>query len=147
MFKDRDPAYRQNAITALGAIGTEDKRVIPALIGALKDGWVNDTAANALARIGKEVVPELLQLLKGKDNELRASAARTLSHMGPIAKEAIPTLIKCLDEQDENLRYAAAGALGQMAPDSKSAIPALIKLLKEESPESPDGGQRFFPHL
>jgi RNA polymerase sigma factor (sigma-70 family) len=151
MFKDRDPGYRQNAIHALAAIGTEDKRVIPALIGALKDSQVDSVAADALGSIGRDAVPSLLELLKGKDNELRAMAAIALARMGrkgkeaiPETKDAIPLLIKCLDEDDQFLRSSAAHALGQMAPESKSAIPALIQLLKDESP---DGRQTSFPHL
>src|SRR5438128_4434454 len=66
MFKDRDPEYRRKAINALGAIGAEDNRVIPALIGALKDrnANFNSDAAMALGYVGKEAVPALLELLK-----------------------------------------------------------------------------------
>jgi RNA polymerase sigma factor (sigma-70 family) len=134
MFKDRDPVYRQNAINALAAIGADDKRVIPALVGALKDKNVSSIVAYALGNgnVGKEAVPALLELLKGKDNELRASAATALGGIGIKAKEAIPTLITYLEEEDQNLRNSAAQALGQMAPESKAAIPALIKLLAKE---------------
>jgi RNA polymerase sigma factor (sigma-70 family) len=133
MLKDRDPGFRVKAINALGAIGVEDKRVIPALIKSLKDKAqdVAYAAASALGNIGKEAVPSLLELLKGKDKVLRKWAAVSLSNMGPEAKEAVPVLIESLEDEDENVRVWAAGALGRMAPESKSAIPALIKLLKK----------------
>jgi len=132
MFKDRDPEYRKKAIDALTLIGTEDKRVLPILIKALKDRYVSRDAANALGNIGKDAVPALLPLLKGKDSELRKWAAVALSGIGPEGKEAIPGLIECLEDEDANLRSWAAGALGQMAPKSKAAIPALIKLLDKD---------------
>ncbi len=132
MFKDRDPEYRKKAIDALTLIGTEDKRVLPILIKALKDRYVSRDAANALGNIGKDAVPALLPLLKGKDSELRKWAAVALSGIGPEGKEAIPGLIECLEDEDANLRSWAAGALGQMAPESKAAIPALIKLLDKD---------------
>jgi RNA polymerase sigma factor (sigma-70 family) len=132
MFKDKDPEYRQRAISALAAIGAEDKRVLPLLVEALKDKHVDNSAAIALGDIGKQAVPALLQLLKGQDNDLRKWACTALYTIGPDAKEAIPELIKCLDEQDQNLRNSAAQALGRMAPESKAAIPSLIKLLANE---------------
>jgi RNA polymerase sigma factor (sigma-70 family) len=132
MFKDRDPEYRKKAIDALTAIGTEDKRVLPVLIKALKDRYISREAAHALGNIGKDAVPALLPLLKGKDNELREMAALALSDIGPEAKETIPALIECLEDEDQILRGWAAAALGRMAPESKAAIPPLIKLLDKD---------------
>jgi HEAT repeat protein len=132
MFKDRDPEYRKKAINALTAIGTEDKRVLPVLIKALKDRYISNEAAHALGNIGKDAVPALLPLLKGRDTELRKWAAVALSDIGPEAKETIPALIECLEDQDQSLRGWAAAALGRMAPESKAAIPALIKLLDKD---------------
>jgi len=133
MFKDRDPEYRKKAIDALTAIGTEDKRVLPVLIKALKDRYISNEAAHALGNIGKDAVPALLPLLKGKDTELRKWAAVSLSDIGPDAKETIPALIECLQDEDQSLAGWAASALGRMAPESKAAIPALIKLLDKDN--------------
>ncbi len=135
MLKDRDPEFRMKAINALGAIGVDDRRVIPALIGSLKDKSLNvaQAAADALGLgIGKDAVPRLLELLKGKDSVLREGAAMALSRIGPKAKEAIPALIESLEDENNNLRSWAASALGSMASESKSAIPVLIKLMKDE---------------
>jgi RNA polymerase sigma factor (sigma-70 family) len=132
MFKDRDPEYRIKAIKALTAIGTEDKRVLPVLIKALKDRNISNEAAHALGYIGKDAVPALHPLLKGKDSELRKWAAVALSDIGPEARETIPALIECLEDEDQNLRIWATLALGQMAPESKAAIAALIKLLDKD---------------
>jgi RNA polymerase sigma factor (sigma-70 family) len=141
MLKDRDPTYRQKAIEALGAIGAEDKRVIPALVESLKDKvtLVQNAAAGAMAFIGKDAVPTLLELLKGKNSESRKWAAVALSSIGPEAKEAVPALIECLEDEDPNLRSWAAGALGSLAPESKSAIPALIRSLAKEDLGSTQG--------
>jgi RNA polymerase sigma factor (sigma-70 family) len=138
MLKDRDPEFRKKAIMALGAIGVDDKRVIPALVGSLKDkvSDVPNAAAEALAFIGKDAVRTLQELLKGKDKELRKWAAVSLSGIGPEGKDAIPALIECLEDEDASLRGWAVGALGRMAPESKSAIPALIKLLRSDASRS-----------
>jgi len=141
MLKDRDPQYRKKAIEALGAIGAEDKRVIPALVESLKDkvALVQNAAAEALAFIGKDAVPTLLELLKGNNRESRKWAAVALSSIGAEAKDAIPALIESLEDKDPNLRNWAAAALGSMAPESKSAIPALIKSLAKEDLGSTQG--------
>jgi HEAT repeat protein len=134
MLKDRDPGYREKAIVALGAIGADDERVIPALVESFKDKnpGVQNAAAQALSSTGKEAVPRLLESLKGKNSLLRKWAAVSLSSIGPEAKDAVPALIECLEDEDRNLRSWAASALGHMAPESKAAIPALIKSFEKE---------------
>src|SRR5262249_23326317 len=56
--------------------GQPFKDVVPPLIEALKDSEqeVRHAAAATLVVIGREAVPSLLDLLKGKDPEARANA-------------------------------------------------------------------------
>ena len=76
------------------------KELIPALIDALKDSDpdVRQSAAGALASMGRQAVTPLLDIVKdqGKDKELRANAAYVLGLMGSNGREALPTLTKML---------------------------------------------------
>ncbi len=93
---------------------------------------VEDTVADALARIGGDAVPELIKTLEDPDPEVQTFAARSLAMMGPNARTAVPSLVKHLHDSDERVRRACARALGQIGPAAGAAVPELIKLLKEE---------------
>jgi len=82
-LKDSSVVKRRQAIRELGAQGTEDERIAPALVGALhdEDGYVRRDAAVTLAKIGpeaKSVVPALMAALKDKQRSVRKAAALTL---------------------------------------------------------------------
>src|SRR5205085_2444478 len=96
-LRDRDPAYRVDALQALGLIGQEDQRVIPVIVRSLKDrdGKVQVTAKNALIGIGKEAVPALIASLK--DKEGRNPAIDTLSKIGA---PSVPALVEGLKDKD-----------------------------------------------
>ena len=94
---------------------------------------VEETVADALARIGADAVPELVQTLEDPDAEVRMYAARSLSMMGPTAQSAVPALVKHLHDSDDRVRRTSARALGQIGPAAKSAVPELIQLLRDEA--------------
>jgi RNA polymerase sigma factor (sigma-70 family) len=58
-LKDKDMAFRSDALTALGAIGQEDRSVVPALVAALKDPepGLGRQAISALAHCGPHSPP------------------------------------------------------------------------------------------
>ncbi len=75
----------------------------------------------------------LMQLLKDKNAEARANAARSLGDRSD--KRAVPALIEALTDEDPLVRANAAKALGDIGDRSdKRAVPALIEALTDEDP-------------
>src|SRR5262245_24698447 len=77
-----------------------------------------DTAADALGRIGPAAVPALAQALKSEDADVRLKAVQVLARMGSDAKEAVPDLVVLLDDPDERIRKAATRTLGRIGPEA-----------------------------
>ena len=97
------------------------KELIRVCIEALKDKDEDETvrsnAAQALVNLGRDAVPSVVELLTGKDNDLRIKAATILANMRPAqAPEAIPILVAALKnkKEDKDFRRQASFALSQM---------------------------------
>jgi len=109
----------------------EPPRVRPA------DEWTEqETAADALGRIGAAAVPALVQQLSSPDAAVRLKAVEVLSRIGPEAESASPQLIPLLDDPDPAVRKAAARTLGQIGPAAKDAVPALMRTLLQPPPQA-----------
>ncbi len=94
-FKDSDPKFRAEAVTALGSIAPKDKRLIPVLVEALaeKDYGVASQAVAALGSLGPEIVPITLDVLKKpKSPTAFTNAAKVVGKIGAQAKDAVPFL-------------------------------------------------------
>jgi hypothetical protein len=80
------------------------------------DADTRASVAQALARIGRQSVTPLTNLLKDKDKSaaLRANAAYVLGQIGTQAQEALPALTKALKEKDKDLRKRAAFAIANI---------------------------------
>jgi hypothetical protein len=88
-----------------------------------------ETAADALARIGSPAVPSLVQAMQNPDPQIRLKAVKVLGRMGPDAKDAVPDLIRLLEDPDEEIRKAASRTLGRIGPAAQEAVPALMRTL------------------
>src|SRR5262245_38099642 len=62
-----DPAERQRAIDALGAIGPGARQAVPALARLLKDERLRPGVETALVRIGAAAAPDLTKALDSPD--------------------------------------------------------------------------------
>ncbi len=133
-FKDSDPKFRAEAVTALGSIAQKNKDVIPVLVEALadKDYAVGSQAVAALGSLGSEIVPVILDVLKNpKSPTAYTNAAKVVGKIGAPAKDAVPFLERGLkvDATDGPDQRAIILALGRIGPDAKPAIPALVEML------------------
>jgi HEAT repeat protein len=70
---------------------------------------LEQTAVNALGRIGSPAVAELATALKDPDARLRNDAAQALAKMGSDAKLAVPELIVALNDPEESVRRIGEG--------------------------------------
>ena len=113
------------------------KRDEPAGLKPFSQWTEQDTAADALGRIGPSAVPALVQGLKSSDPEVRLTAAEVLARMGSAAKEAVPDLVLLLDDPDERIRKTAARTLGRIGPEAAPAVPALMRSLLDAEPKAP----------
>src|SRR5262249_27396140 len=102
-------------------------------IGLLNDSdaQVKFTSAQALRRIGKPAVPELISGLK--DEALHSTVSSIIAEIGPDAAEAVPALTKLLNSKDPEAQREAILALAAIGPDAKATAPALLKSLSDSS--------------
>jgi RNA polymerase sigma-70 factor (ECF subfamily) len=134
-LKDRDPAYRVTAVTALGAIAEEDPKLIPAIAGVLKNRYNDEraAAAKALSDLGPAAgpaVPQLVEALRTEDCGYVGDWVReALIQIGPAA---VPALVKALQDSDKERRVLVVWAL---AGGGAAAAPPLTEALRDEASE------------
>jgi RNA polymerase sigma factor (sigma-70 family) len=135
-LKDRDPAFRKEAVQALAGIAKVDRSVVPVLASVLKDDDedVIGSAAEGLAGIGKPAVPYLVDALKEPGQRNRAAVFSAIAWLGPDAEAAVPVLIECLGSPKREERIRAAQAVASLGPRARAAVPALIEVLKGRDP-------------
>ena len=152
---NREPdSVRIAATYALGAIGAP---AIPALTDALRGSgaalphllrgvgggnhggtWreqalVMDDASHALAAIGTDAIPALIDLLAAHDDEWsRVNAAFALGEMDHAAGGAVPALTRALADDSHFVVRTAADSLGTIA--AAEAAGPLGRLLHQERP-------------
>lgn len=99
------------------------------------EAWSDQqVAADALSRIGKPAVPQLIAALQHPDPKVRRAATSVLARMGSEAKDAVPALIQLLEDENPSVRRCAAKTLGRIGPEAAEAVPALVRALMD-SPE------------
>jgi HEAT repeat protein len=162
LLKDPQEFTRIQAVDQLGRIGPDAKEAMPALIARLKEKGLVTNVPHALARMGSEALPALLETLNSDNAALRNSTVVALGTLGPAAQTAIPKLIELVTvakgtqrsgvmtalermgdvslpflikalEKEEG-RRAVIETLGRFGPRGKAAIPALVKLLQDPDP-------------
>ncbi|HZM03686.1 MAG TPA: HEAT repeat domain-containing protein [Candidatus Saccharimonadales bacterium] len=78
---------------------------------------------------GRTAVPDLVDLLKSNDPEVRGTAADCLGNIGPDARAAIPLLVRFLDDTHRIVRVDATINLGRIHMEPGVVVPALIAKL------------------
>jgi HEAT repeat protein len=134
LLKDQDEGVRSAAALALGNLGPEAKGAVLALLwlaAADPFGGVQDSASEAVGRIGPAAIPELKAALKADRDQVRLGAVRGLMNMGPKAEAAVLALTESLKDRKAHVRAGAAQALGGIGTQARPAIPALMEALKD----------------
>jgi predicted Zn finger-like uncharacterized protein len=134
-----DTQVRVRSAAALGEMGADAQRAVPALFKALKDPDENVAreAAQALRAVGtpsRDDAPMLIAALGDENRRVRGCALEGLAKMGPEARPAVPKLAEILKakESDAEFRLQAARCLGQIgAAAATQGVPALAAALKD----------------
>jgi HEAT repeat protein len=88
-------------------------------------------AAAGLGALGARAelaIPELVQIIRGTDEPVRAAAVSALGHIHCQPEKVIPLLISSIDDPQDGIREAAVEALGDFGSLSRSAWPKLVAL-------------------
>jgi HEAT repeat protein len=103
LLSDDNSEVRRRAIRALGDLGAEARRVLPALRAALRETALHDG-----------------------DEGARGEALRALLRAGPQPPAEVAALVESLRSDVDVVRFHAAVALGESGADGRAAVPALI---------------------
>jgi HEAT repeat protein len=114
-LKDPDLAVRRNVAATLARLGPAARPAVPELVAALADRAMHDAAGNALAKIGEDALPALIEVLGNEDASVRLGVAVTLGKLGPAAREALKALNGAFArERDEDVAKAMQQAIEQV---------------------------------
>jgi HEAT repeat protein len=144
LLQDTDGNIRLRAVTALGELGGEVRRVLPALHAALREVALNDgddgvraEAVRALLRAGPEPATQVGALVDSLDSGVdvvRFHTAIALGDLGPAGRPAVPGLIRAaLWDEDPAVRVEAAMALWKIDRKGPLVIPALVGALDDSN--------------
>ena len=128
---DQDVRVQVNAIYALGRIG--DDRAVAPLIAHIAPANVEirSRISDALIKIGRWSIPELLKMLESNDRDIRWIAAYTL---GNIGEDAEAPLLKALQARGEKSAEDIIFALGKAGGKSSFApLYAIYGTTKDDS--------------
>jgi HEAT repeat protein len=136
---DADAAARIAAGRALHHLDGRTERVVPVLVGALRDREAGWRAVFVLGEIGPRAapaVPALVEVLKREQvfRPLRNPPASAVA-LGRIGPAAAPALAALLREPEPRVRAGAVIALGQIGGEAPGKIPALRTALADPEPE------------
>lgn len=147
--QEKDGGARRGLIHALGAFGSADKQVVPALLRALKDPSpsVRRNAAWALGRAGsaggESAVRALCTLLNDGEPLVRRDAATALGDMGlPLAGPALRPLLDLVDRESKKdtgdavvLRTALDKIVALIVEGDQDLANRLYPYLETDDPE------------
>ena len=109
------------------------KQMLPSLILMLKMPEIRPHLGKVIHKLGQEIVPHLIVLLKDPSSEIRLSVAKIMGDIGQEAREGIPALVHCFKDPKWEVRIEAEKALGKIGED---AVPTLIYQLENSDQDT-----------
>jgi HEAT repeat protein len=131
---DEKPVVRERAARALGILGQEGEKAVPALIETLDDSerWVHLAAVRALASFpghSRRIVKVLTRRMdRQTDPEIRGGYLKTMAVLGEDSRSGTDSLVDML--RDRDTMVVAAQSL-QKTGELAQAPPELLVLLME----------------
>ena len=121
----------------MGEIGPDANPAVAALTDVLKsnkNASVRIAASLALLRIAKPgdlALPDLLDLLKSPESEVRCETLEALDEWGPAASNALRAILQLLRDEDASVRATAVSVVASVAPNSADVLEALTETLRD----------------
>jgi len=138
VLQDDNARVRIAAAEALWRIDGDARKVLPTLVGALRDRAARWRAVMVISSLGEDAEPAIPFLISALRDEAMHRPFRdpplSASALGRIGKAAWPPLIEACGNRDENTRVGAALALRDAGEKAGAGERAAMKtLLRDES--------------
>ena len=125
-----DESWRVRRAAVKGVSQRAAPEAIAALLNSVVENHHNPSLLNSalqvLASTDVDTVSPLLELLNGRDPDLRMQAALALGEQGDI--RSVEALINALNDKDTNVQYHAIEALGKLK--AVEAVDALAEIVE-----------------
>jgi HEAT repeat protein len=135
ILEEADPALVQSALHTMAERG---KEAVPRLQQFLKRPKLAYWACVVLAELGPDgadAVPELTEVLKSEEPDVRLHAVMALAAIGEAAKPTVPQLTALLEKDPfEGVRYAAVYALVTLGERTDAVNGALAHAAEHKDP-------------
>ena len=127
---------RQSVVTTLGQIGSDEPRIIDALLQALSDAnlLVRRAAAIALGQVGSDktaIIDALLQALSDIDWIVRYAAIHALGQNDSDDPRLVDALLQALSDPDSDVREVGATAFRQITSAQPHVVDTLFQNLSD----------------
>ncbi len=118
------------------------QKILPWMIIALEneDKSVRDRAVASFSLIGSDAVPSLIEALASDMPHKRASAAESLSMIGPGAKSAVEALLALQNDTDKDVHMWAIMALNKINPAEFGNDHSFLRFIQKD--KAPEGKKR-----
>jgi len=137
-LKMLESSDRATILATLQSIAEAGDTAIESMRQILKDEKLCYWACLVLAEMGEKAapaVPELTEVLKHQDPDVRMQALITLGTIGSAAAPAVPEIVKLLESDEfEAVRFSAAFALGAINHKDMAATKALVAAARSDKP-------------
>ncbi len=134
VLESADPSTRTLILSSLAEQG---EYAVPALKEALQNPKAQYWACLVVGEIGpaaKDTVPQLLEVVKSPEVEVRHEALMALAAIGDTSAETLNAANAALADPETSVKYAAAFVLGKAGAASRQATPRLIELARSPDP-------------
>lgn len=120
------PEVRELSIWALGE--TRSKKAFPAVFDGMKDpsAKIQQTACEAMGKLGTAIFPELKEELEGADEQVRKNIAKALGYM-PYTNETAQFLTDMMKDDKETVTAEASVALSRFGEHSRELVMKMLK--------------------
>ncbi|MEI6502511.1 MAG: HEAT repeat domain-containing protein, partial [Armatimonadota bacterium] len=125
---DQPRWVQDNAVNAIGFIGTEKALFQLMTCWTVVDAPVQPRIQSTVARFGALAIPPLVEALTDKDGKVRAGAPGVLTAIG---EPTIPYLLPLMGAWDDYIRVGVATVFGGVG---KPVTGDLVKILKQTQP-------------
>ena len=120
---------RMDAVLGFRVFGVQAAPMIPELAVLLTNKCIPESAL-ALAALGAESSPVLVDALKHPSKEVRMAGAEGLGLLGTNATSSATSLLELTKDEESAVRAIAIWALGETGPSS-STVPVFIARLQD----------------